>query len=198
MKELQTAKRLGHETDLKWLTLQDGKIVNAIKGDGKEIKINEIGELIHSYDPIAPVSMFKMYFTQKQLKQEKENVSTMKESTSKKKQPASKPKQERPKVPNKTTQKAINDLNNGKGEKVDSIDDLVNESHYNGTPETFSDTVETTWVLEIYKLDGELFYSIEFEDKEDFDYHLRKKKEKFPNYKFVRKTMRSMVSYAEL
>jgi hypothetical protein len=83
---------------------------------------------------------------------------------------------------------------------VCSSDLAVETEQYTGNflQETFSDTVETTWVLEIYKLDGELFYSIEFEDEEDFSYHLRKKKEKFPNYKFVRKTVRSMVSYAEL
>jgi len=186
MKELQTAKRLGHETDLKWLTLEDGKIINAIKHDGKEIKINEIGELIHSYDPIAPVSMFKMYFTQKQLKQEREDKKVMKESTSKKEQPKSKPVEKRPNKP--------------KPQKTEELEAAVETEQYTGNflQETFSDTVETTWVLEIYKLDGELFYSIEFEDEEDFSYHLRKKKEKFPNYKFVRKTVRSMVSYAEL
>jgi len=198
MKELVTAKRLGHKTDLKWLTIVNGKIVSAIKSDGKEFKIHEIGELIHSYDPVAPTSMFKQYFSQKQLNYRKKDVNTMKEPRSKKQQPAPKPKQERPKIPNKTTQKSINDLNNGKGERVESINDLMNETQYKGSPEIFSDTVETTLVLEIYKLNGELFYSIEFEDEEDFSYHLRKKKEKYPNYKFVRKTVRSMVSYVEL
>ncbi len=197
MKELVTAKRLGHTTDLKWITLVDGKIQNVIKENGKEIQIHEIGELLHSYDPVAPISMFKDYFDSRALQQELKGSSNMKESASKKKQPASKPTSERPKVPNKKTQKAIKEIEDGKGVSVGSVDELFDEKTVN-VSETFNNTIETTLVLEIYKPDGELFYSIEFEDEEDFAYHLRKKKEKFPYCKFVRKTMRSMVSYVEL
>lgn len=187
MKELQTAKRLGHKTDLKWLKLENRKVVGMIKEGGEEIKVNTIDELINSYDPVAPKSMFSMYFDKRNLFEEiKEGFDSMEEARSKKKQPQQKPKEKRPKEP--------------KPQKAETVEDAVETEEYTGslTQETFSNTVETTWVLEIYIPNGELFYSIEFEDEDDFAYHLRKKKEKFPNYKFVRKTVRAMVSYAQL
>lgn len=198
MKELVTAKRKGHDTCLKWICLDGGKIKSVIKEGGKEINVHEIGELINFYNPIAPESMFKDYFKRSLYNEIKEGFDSMEESRSKKKQPQQKPKEDRPKIPNKKTQKAIEDINKGKAERVDSIDDIFPDVQEKGSPEKFSDTIETTLVLEIYKPDGELFYTMEFEAEEDFAYKLRKMKEAYSTYKFVRKTMRSMVSYVNL
>ena len=180
--ELQTAKRKDHDTSLNWIRLDKNKIISVIDTDGTETEIQTIEQLCEMYIPAADVSLFSTYTTNKNKKNKCSNMS--------KKQPQEKPKNvKRPEPPKGQT--PISHANTLSEKNNDNVTlDSANK-------ETFYNEVEVLYVLRMYN-DKEVIFEMEFEDFSDLQYRKFKLSEKYPTYTFKLKTLRSVVSYADL
>ena len=181
MRELQTAKRKGYTTSLKWLVLNDQKLTHVIKDDGNEVSVNSMDEIVSFYDPVADPSLFSGH-----IKNDK-GSKPMREGKSKKKQPTEKPTEKHPSKPKGQVKEPETNSD-------DSVDPVVVAQ----STESFSDTIETTFVLQMISPNGVCDYEMEFESIDDFNYRLIKLREKYPKNSFAKKIVRAMVSYVKL
>ena len=189
---LETAKRIRHTTELKWLRLdKSNNILNVIFEDGIEKELHNIDELLKLYTPTADKSMFAHYHIK--------NNNKVKEPPMSKKQSQEKPSDvKRPPAPKHQTPspKKTNDFGLPEVKEYLNMPDVKPP-----TPEspniTFSNDLEVLYILQMFTRKG-LEFEMDFEDVNDLYYRKNKLAEKYPKNSFRMKTLRSVVSYVEL
>lgn len=177
--ELQTAKRKDYDTSLKWIRMEKNKILSVIDTDGAETKIETIEQLCKMYTPVADNSLFATYVTNKKDKGSKMS----------KKQPQEKPKNlKRPEPPQgQTPNPNTNTLSENVDDTVLPVGDKV----------SYAKEVEVLYTLQMSD-HKEVIFEMDFEDFADLQYRKIKLSEKYPTYTFKLKTLRSVVSYADI
>lgn len=172
MKELITAKRIGFDTNLRWIRTANGVVVEVVSEDDITTSIHSIDELLRLYTPVPSADMFKAFVFRSDMKNVNKNADKNKKKDHMK--------------------------DNEKSQTIHKERVPTNRPTTIQTKSAvFSNIVEVSYDIEGYK-NGELKFVMEVFSYKDVEEVSSKMKNENPDWNFRLVTKRSVVSYEEL